>query len=423
MEQDLTTEQEREAPRATDTVSPGRSLEGHLVVEVSAFVAAPYAGLVLAHLGAEVIRVDPVHGPPDQHRWPLATDGTSLFWSGLNAGKKSVRIDTSRPRGRELLLELLGSRQGRSALLTNVPIVSRMGGYERMREQMPELLVVEMLGNFDGGSEVDYTVQPATGLPWVAGFPDSGVPVNSPLPTWDLMLGLYGAIGVLEGIRQRELTGQGQHMSIALSDVAFQSLGALGRVAAAQLGVAVNQRAANDLIGGYGQAFRCLGGGWVMVVGLTDRQWASLTSTADPDGRLNGVCEALGVDLSTPLQRYVHRDIITAVLRPWFDARESETVVRQLRGAGVSCARYLAPDEVTGDWRLDPALNDLWSVVDQPALGPILGAGLPIRSAGRVTSGAKSTPRQAEHTHEVLASVLDLAPGDINEMIADGLIA
>lgn len=423
MEQVCTTEQEGKAPSTTDVWSPGHSLKGHLVVEVSAFVAAPYAGLVLAHLGAEVIRVDPIDGPPDEHRWPVASDGTSLFWSGLNAGKKSVRIDTARPRGRELLLELLGAHRGRSTLLTNVPILSRMGGYERVHEQLPELLVVEMLGNFDGSSEVDYTVQPSTGLPWVTGFPESGVPVNSPLPAWDLMLGLYGAIAVLEGVRQRESTGEGQHLSIALSDVAFQSLAALGRVAAAQLGVPINQKAANDLIGGYGHAFRCSDKRCVMVVGLTDRQWTSLTNTADSGGRLDGVCEALGLDMSTPLQRYAHRDIINAVLSPWFAARDAAAAVDQLRAAGVSCSMYIAPDQVTSDRRLDPALNDLWSVVDQPKLGPILGAGLPIRAGGRVGSGARPTPRQAEHTVEVMTSLLSYAPSAISEMFAEGLLA
>ena len=417
------TDQQGQFQSAKHDRSAGCSLAGQLVVEVSAFVAAPYAGLVLAHLGAEVIRVDPIHGPPDEHRWPLAPDGTSLFWSGLNAGKKSVRIDTGSPRGRELLLELLGAHEGSSTLLTNVPIIARMGGYERLHQQKPELLVVEMLGNFDGSSEVDYTVQPSTGLPWVTGFPEAGVPINSPLPAWDLMLGLYGAIAVLEGVRRRESTGEGQHLSIALSDVAFQSLAALGRVAAAQLGVDVNQRAANDLIGGYGHSFWCSDKRCVMVVGLTDRQWTSLVNTSDPGGRLEGVCEALGLDLSTPLQRYVHRDVVTAILRPWFEARDAAAAVDQLRSAGVPCSLYVSPDQVTGDRRLDPALNDLWSVVDQPNLGPILGAGLPIRTGGRVGSGARPTPRQAEHTFETVASLLTHSPSEINAMIAEGLLA
>lgn len=423
MDQVHRSEQVSEEPSATDPGSLGRSLEGQLVVEASAFVAAPYTGLLLAHLGAEVIRVDPIHGPPDEHRWPLASDGTSLFWSGLNAGKKSVRIDTTRPEGRELFLELLGARQGQTTLLTNVPIMSRLGGYQRIRETLPELLVVEMLGNFDGSSEVDYTIQPSTGVPWVAGFPEWGVPVNSPLPAWDLMLGLYGVIAVLEGVKRRESTAEGEHLSVALSDVAFQSMAALGRVAAAQLGVPISQKAANDLVGGYGHAFRCSDKRYVMVVGLTDRQWATLTKTADSDRRLDAVCEVLGLDVSTPLQRYLHRDVITAVLGPWFEARKAAKAVDELRVAGVSCSLYCTPEEVIGDWRLDPALNDLWTVVAQPTLGPILSAGLPIRKSGRAGSSARPTPRQAEHTVEVMRSLLDHAPSEINAMIDEGILA
>ena len=74
-------------------------LEGLTVLEVSSFVAAPLGGLTLAQLGADVIRVDPVGGAADQGRWPLAPSGTSLFWTGLNKGKRSVTVSSRPPRG------------------------------------------------------------------------------------------------------------------------------------------------------------------------------------------------------------------------------------------------------------------------------------------------------------------------------------
>jgi len=71
------------------------------VVECSAFVAAPLGGMTLAQLGAEVIRVDPIGGGLDVKRWPVTRDGKSLFWAGLNKGKRSVVVDIRSPRGRE----------------------------------------------------------------------------------------------------------------------------------------------------------------------------------------------------------------------------------------------------------------------------------------------------------------------------------
>ena len=72
------------------------------IVEASSFIAGPTCGLHLAQMGAEVIRLDPIGGGPDRRRWQRTPDGSSLFWLGLNKGKKSVVIDLSRPEGREL---------------------------------------------------------------------------------------------------------------------------------------------------------------------------------------------------------------------------------------------------------------------------------------------------------------------------------
>src|SRR5665811_1573132 len=82
-------------------------LQGMRVVEASAFVAAPLGGMTLAQLGADVIRVDPIGGGLDARRWPVTEDGTSLFWAGLNKGKRSVAIAVRSPRGRELFTALI----------------------------------------------------------------------------------------------------------------------------------------------------------------------------------------------------------------------------------------------------------------------------------------------------------------------------
>ena len=89
------------------TVSPMELLSGLRVVEGSAFVAAPLGGLTLAQLGADVIRFDTIGGGLDYKRWPVTDDGVSLYWAGLNKGKRSIAIDLSRPEGRELATELI----------------------------------------------------------------------------------------------------------------------------------------------------------------------------------------------------------------------------------------------------------------------------------------------------------------------------
>jgi len=160
-----------------------------------------------------------------------------------------------------------------------------------------------------------------------------------------------------------------------------------------------------------------------MVVGLTDRQWKALRRAVDPDSRLERVFDALGLDASFAHQRYEFRDLITSVFKPWFEARDSGEVDTELRSAEVTFSLYVHPEEVIKDWRLDPDLNDLWTVVQQPQLGPLLGGGFPIRRCGRTTSPARASPMQAEHTAEILRSLLQMTTRDIEELRLDGIVA
>ena len=104
------------------TVSPMELLSGLRVVEGSAFVAAPLGGLTLAQLGADVIRFDTIGGGLDYRRWPVTEEGVSLYWAGLNKGKRSIAIDLSRPEGRELATELITAPGDDAGLfLSNFP--------------------------------------------------------------------------------------------------------------------------------------------------------------------------------------------------------------------------------------------------------------------------------------------------------------
>jgi 2-methylfumaryl-CoA isomerase len=111
-----------------------RLLEGMRVIEASAFVAAPLGGMTLAQLGAEVIRCDPPGGGVDAGRWPLTAEGRSLYWAGLNKGKRSVCIDPRKPEGRELLAALVAAPgEGGGLFVTNLPAYGPLA-YQALRE-------------------------------------------------------------------------------------------------------------------------------------------------------------------------------------------------------------------------------------------------------------------------------------------------
>ncbi|HEV7686562.1 MAG TPA: CoA transferase, partial [Acidimicrobiia bacterium] len=210
-------------------------LHGMRVVEGSAFVAAPLGGMTLAQLGADVIRFDPIGGGLDARRWPITDDGRSLFWAGMNKGKRSVAVDLRSPRGRELLTDLITAPGDDTGLfLTNFPAAGWLD-YERLSRKRPDLVMVNIVGNHDGSSAVDYTVNPATGFPWATGPTNLGVPFNHLLPAWDAITGTLAATGLLAAERHRRLAGTGQLVRLALSDVAIAMVGHLGKIAEVQV--------------------------------------------------------------------------------------------------------------------------------------------------------------------------------------------
>ena len=140
-------------------------LEDLRIVEGSAFVAAPLGGMTLAQLGADVIRFDDIRGGADHDRWPVAPGGTSLFWRGMNKGKRSIAVDLRHARGRELVVALITAPGPDSGLfLTNFPATGWLS-YEGLRARRGDLIMLALTGNPDGSSAVDYTVNPATGFP------------------------------------------------------------------------------------------------------------------------------------------------------------------------------------------------------------------------------------------------------------------
>lgn len=398
-------------------MSPG-ILDGLRLVEGSAFVAAPLGGMTLAQLGADVIRFDQIGGGLDHQRWPLAPSGQSLFWAGLNKGKRSIQVDIHREEGRELVSALI---EATGALLTNFPERGWLA-YETLRARRGDLLMVALTGNPDGTSEVDYTVNPATGFPWATGPRNLAEPLNSVLPSWDLVLGGLAATGLLAAERHRARTGEGQVVRIALSDVAFAVVGHLGRIAEAQLGGQDQPKDGNYLYGAFGHDFLTRDGRRVMVVALTARQWRALVEATGTGEQFVGIERATGHDLATESGRFEARDLIAAILRPWFAARTLAEVREAFAGTGVSWGPYQTFRQlVTEDPRCSTE-NPMFEEIEQPGIGRYLAPASPLRFSKCGRLPVRRAPLLGEHTEEVLAEVLGLSAAEIGRLHDRGVV-
>jgi 2-methylfumaryl-CoA isomerase len=398
-------------------------LDGLRVVEGSAFVAAPLGGMTLAQLGADVIRFDQIGGGLDYRRWPITEGGDSLFWAGLNKGKRSIEIDLRSERGRELATALITAPGPDSGLfLTNFPARGWLS-YEALREGREDLIMVALAGNRDGSSEVDYTVNPATGFPWATGPRNLAEPLNSVLPAWDVAMGTLSAVGLLAAERRRTRGGGGELISLSLSDVAFAMVGNLGRIAEVTLGGQDHPKDGNYLYGAFGHDFETGDGRRVMVVALTARQWRSLVEITGIAEACAGIERVTGHDLMTESGRFEARDMIALVLRPWFAARGLEEVGAAFEGTGVSWGPYQTFRQlVEEDPRVSTA-NPLFEAVEQPGIGTYLAPRSPLDFANAGTLPAAPAPVLGGDTEQVLAEVLGLSAGEIGELHDAGVVA
>jgi 2-methylfumaryl-CoA isomerase len=398
-------------------------LGGLRLVEGSAFVAAPLGGMTLAQLGADVVRFDQIGGGLDYHRWPLAAGGQSLFWAGLNKGKRSIQLDLRSPQGRELATALVTAPGPEAGLfLTNFPARGWLA-YDVLGERRSDLIMVALSGNPDGTSEVDYTVNPATGFPWATGPRNLAEPLNSVLPAWDIAMGTLAAVGLLAAERHRRRTGQGQLIKLSLSDVAFAMVGNLGRIAEAQLDGHDQPKDGNYLYGAFGHDFETRDGRRVMVVALTARQWTALRDVTGIGDAAASIEQATGYDLDTESGRFEARDLIAALLRPWFAGRDLAEIRAAFAGTGVSWGPYQTFRQlVTEDPRVSAA-NPMFEMVEQPGVGTYLMPGTPLDFGALPRRPVRRAPLLGEHTEEILADILGLSAGEIGRLHDAGVVA
>lgn len=400
-------------------MTPG-ILQGMRVVEISAFVAAPLGGMTLAELGADVIRIDGLNGGLDYRRWPVTDDNVSLFWAGLNKSKRSVTIDITAPQGRELAQALIvAPGENAGMLLTNFPPRGWLD-YDILRARREDLIQLTIQGDRHGGSAVDYTVNPRIGLPYLTGPQHVPGAVNHVLPAWDLITGQMAAVGLLAAERQRRLKGCGEHVKLALEDVALAVLGHLGFLAEAQLGHE-RQRYGNDLFGAFGRDFLTSDGERIMVVGLTLKQWRGLCKATGIGEQVVALGQRLGVNLEREGERFKAREALAALIAPWVAARTLAHIAVAFDAEQVCWSRYQSVSQLVKGDSACSLHNPLFGMIEQPGIGTLLAPGMPLRF-GDERSPPRPAPQLGADTEEVLMTVLGLSSAEFGRLHDQGIV-
>jgi len=399
-------------------------LSGLRVVEGSAFVAAPLGGMTLAQLGADVIRFDPIGGGLDHARWPVSREGGhSLFWAGMNKGKRSIAVDIRSPRGQELLTQLICAPGPEAGLFsTNFPARGWLA-FDKLSAQRADLIMLNLLGRRDGGSEVDYTVNPQIGFPQLTGPADHAEPVNHVFPAWDAIAGHLLSVAMLAALRHRDRSGEGQLVTLALKDVGLAMLGHLGMLAEVAVNDVDRPRYGNYLYGAFGRDFATSDGERAMVVGLTDLQWDCLTKATGLGPAFAALGTQLGLDLAEEGNRFRAREGIAALLEPWFAARTLAEVKAVFETHRVTWGPYRSVRQAMAEDPDFSTANPMFQKVEQPGIGSYIAPATPLHfsRSGRVPAAA--APRLGEHTDEILLGLLGLSEGELGRLHDAGVVA
>jgi 2-methylfumaryl-CoA isomerase len=390
------------------------------IVEISSFVAVPLAGMTLSQLGAEVIRVDPVGGAADYRRWPLADNGTSIYWAGLNKGKRSVAVDMRSPRGQDLVTRMISeSGPTGGVLITNV-VGRDWHSYETLSAVRPDLIHLEVSGRADGGTGVDYTVNAGVGFPMVTGPVTQAGPVNHVLPAWDVTCGLYAALGVIAALRRRDSTGSGSRIRLPLEDVALATAANLGFLTEPMVNGTQRQRLGNSVYGQYGQDFTSSDGVSFMLVALTPRHFRDLTELTGTAKAVAALAEALEVDFADEGQRFRHRGALSGLFGMWFAEHTGDQISAALSGTSILWERYRTFAEVSVDPKVTG--NPLFSMLHQPHIGDYLAPGLPLVIDGAHTA-AVAAPSLGDDTEWALTQRLGIASDELAPLRESGTVA
>ena len=386
-------------------------LSGIRVIEFVHMVMGPTCGLVLADLGAEVIKVEPVKGDNTRR---LAGSGAGFFVT-FNRNKKSLAVDVKSPKGKEAVLRLIGTAD---VVTENFRpgTMDRLGlGYQALKAENPGLVYCSLKGFLEGPYEnrtaLDEVVQMMGGLAYMTGHP--GHPTRAGSSVNDIMGGMFGAIAILAAMRQRDSTGRGQHVKSGL----FENCALLVAQHMGQFAVTGQEAApmpARLAAWAIYDVFETLDGEQVFVAVVSDTQWKLFCEAFQ--------CADLLADdsLATNPQRVHARDRLIPLVRDIFASFTKADLMEKCERTGLPFAPIARPAELFDD----PHLNAGGSLVPVtvPGGAPTKIPALPIEMDGRRLGLRHDIPAIGQDTRDLL-TMLGFDTATIEAMIAEGTIA
>ena len=393
-------------------------LAGVKVIDFGQIYQGPYAGLLMAKAGADVVKVEPVNGEPMRQR-ARSSSGAGIPIAMLNANKRGITINLKDERGTALLKELV--READILLENFTPdVMNNLGvGWQVLHEINPRLIYASGSGYGLTGPDrdamaMDLTIQATSGMMSVTGFPD-GPPMKCGAAVVDFMSGihLYGA--VMTALYERSVTGRGRLVEVAMQEAVFPAFASnLGMMYGPDGGVP--PRTANK----HGGLSVCpynvyeAKDGHIAINCVKEVHWQGLVAIM---GREDLLEDPRFVSSKTRVENMAATD---ALVEAWSRTLERSEIVRMARAQRLPVAAVRNLVEVANDEHMHARGMLEW--IDHPEYGRIVVPTSPLRYHGADPVETAPSPRVGQHNAEVLSEWLDFSPADIGALREGGVI-
>jgi crotonobetainyl-CoA:carnitine CoA-transferase CaiB-like acyl-CoA transferase len=393
------------------------ALDGVRVIDVGQFYLAPYCTMLLARLGADVIKVEAPEGDPYRRLPAVEGLGTSLQFGMVNSGKRAIKLNLKRPEARDVLLRLAGTAD---VLVQNLApgAMERFGlGYDALSQTNPRLIVASgtgfgSFGPYAGQPAMDLTIQARTAVMSTTGFMD-GPPVRTGPSVVDFMGGAHLVAGILAALYQREQTGRGQHVEVALQDAILPSL--TSNIAGMILSEGTMPERTGNRHGGLAvvpyNAYRTTDG-WTTVLCPTQGHWERLCEVMqDP--------AALHPRFATMADRGAHHEEVDVIVERWTSTRTKNEVSAILEQANIPNAPVVGLQELIDDPHVAKR-GVLRRMADEQGAWLTLGSPMFLSDSPLVEPARP--PMLGADTQEVLRDELGMDESEIEALRSSGAI-
>jgi len=398
-------------------------LEGVRVADFTWVWAGPFCTLQLAHLGAEVIRVESANRTCVTRQLPPWHEGEfginrSGYFNQYNQGKLSLSLDLKHPRAIQVARDLIAQSD---VVCENFAagVMDRLGlGYEAARQIKPDIVMIALSGYGATGPEREFVSYgpaqvPLSGMSSLTGYA-GWQPMHVGISYGDPTAGLHGAVAVLAALVHRARTGEGQFIDLSQLETTLAVL-AEGLLEQSITGQQPPRSGNRDPFMAPHGVFRCAGAQqWVAIVARDDAEWVRLAQIMGQPG--------LGTDLrfANLAARKIHEDDLEAAVSAWTQTQRTADVVARLQQAGIPAFASMSNQALA----TDPHLNQggLFVHLDHPEIGAQQHVGVPWRMSETPTGVCRSAPCLGQHTDDVLSRVLGYSAERIAELRRDKVL-